>query len=306
MPNYSVTNNLYQKDELCPINSNRATFKNNITFTSRPDTFTLNHDNIEGNDLPNDKLTSKPFSYKNITEKVLNCFKPKSPDRLQNGIKAANLKDVFVEDYIDYKDTKEETYVEKLGYATTRIKDSFNPKTLPVINFPSKTMHISNFDSPNGSIAISSSLNKTISTNGLLQCAAVSIVDRENNIQTLLHCCPGEDAERNRSILDYILAHSQDSNPEITIVPGYYKKTDETITFLVDNIRDILGENYNINFANISSDNDYVILKDGKLSCASKTRYLDKSEINSPDKIIFNSPLYDYEDGELKFNFQRT
>lgn len=237
------------------------------------------------------------FNNKNITKNLMRNAKISTNTK---GIMPANLKERVPKNYIDYEKT-DGKYVKELAFADTRIIDSYNPKTLPIIKFPNKTMHISNFEAPHGSIAISSSLNKTISTDGLLQCAAVSVVDKKMNMQTLLHCCPGQNAQENRVILDYILSHSQSSNPEITIIPGCYKSTDSTISFLVDNIKDILGEKCKINFANITPQHESIILKNGKLSCADKTRHLSESEINPVNKIIFSSSFFKNENGVLKY-----
>ena len=69
--------------------------------------------------------------------------------------------------YKKYKSSKDR-YVENSGYDNTRIKDKFNPYTLPVRSFPAKTLHISNFHLPYGTIAIAGKLDETFSTNGLL------------------------------------------------------------------------------------------------------------------------------------------
>ena len=201
--------------------------------------------------------------------------------------------------YIDYKKPSG-TYVKKFKEAETRFKASLNPYTLPVGKFSKETMHICNFMNPHGSIAISSKLNEKISTDGLLQCAAVSFVDRNNNLQTLLHCCPGVSAKSNRVILDYILSCYKDSVPEITIIPGCYEETDSTISFIVDNIKDILGEKCKINFANTAENYSNIILENGELSC-SEIPNSGLSKSNPANRIIFNSPLFKLENGALKF-----
>ena len=163
-------------------------------------------------------------------------------------------------------------------------------------------MHISTFVEPYGSIAISSKLDETISTSGLLQCAAVSVVDREKNLQTLFHCFPGQDAKENRTILDYIFSLSKGSIPEITIIPGCYNSTDSTVNFLVENIRDILGKNCEITFANIVNNHTNIILENGVLGCAEYSRRLVETELNPASKIIFNSSFYNVVNGVLTRN----
>ena len=102
-------------------------------------------------------------------------------------------------------------------------------------------------------------------------------------------------------ILNYILSHHKNSQPEITIVPGCYDTTDSTISFLVDNIKDILGEKCKINFANIVDKHEEIILQNGVLSCAVKTGRWSEIYINPVNKIIFHSKFYNIKNGKLNY-----
>ena len=199
--------------------------------------------------------------------------------------------------FIDYCKNESRKFVSSMRYADARIVESLNPETLPIISSYPKTLHISNFNYPHGTIAIPGKLNEAISTNGLLQCAAVSIVDKEKNLQTLIHCCPGEQAQVNRTILDYILSVSKNSNPEITIVPGCYTSTNKTISFLVDNIEDIMGKDFKIKFANFpDEEKTSLILNNGKLTCSERF-YIEK--VNPDDRIVHCSSYYNEHMSEL-------
>lgn len=148
-----------------------------------------------------------------------------------------------------------------------RFMDNIRANTMPIIR-PSKAMYVS----PVGTNAISGTLREPIATDGLLQCAALAVVDKTHNLQTLVHCNPGMSAKENRAILEYILSHSAAQDLEIAIAPGFYTKTENMISYLVDNIKDIMPE-AKINFVNFpDSNHTSVILEGGILKCCKKLK----------------------------------
>ena len=87
----------------------------------------------------------------------------------------------FLDKYVD----KVNDYVELVT-----IKSEFKPEILPKFIGRVNTLDVSNSVKPYGTLAISSTLDKYLSTSGLKVCAGASIVDRSHNLQTILHCCP--------------------------------------------------------------------------------------------------------------------
>ena len=162
------------------------------------------------------------------------------------------------------------------------IKAEYNPSTLNTVTGVRKTLDASNFDAPNGTVAIPATLDETLSTSGLLQCAAVAVVDKNQNLQTLIHCCPTVDG--NEDLIKYILSHSKPEDLDITIVPGFYKETDATVDFLIDTIKKHAPES-NLNFANFpDKDIDVVILEKGELKCGTRDNI--KPTVNPMDRIV--------------------
>ena len=160
----------------------------------------------------------------------------------------------FLNKYVD----KVNDYVELVT-----IKSEFKPEILPKFIGRVNTLDVSNSVKPYGTLAISSTLDKYLSTSGLKVCAGASIVDRSHNLQTILHCCPtvGE----NESLIKYILSHSNPKDLEIMLVPGCYKETDTTVDFLVDFIKKNASE-AKFKFANFPNDDtDVLILYNGIL-----------------------------------------
>ena len=100
-----------------------------------------------------------------------------------------------------------------------------------------KIIHISNFEHPYGTIAGTSSINEVLFTDKIRSCAAVAIVDKTQNLQTLMHCFPGQSTKSNEEILKYILSHSKPENLEVSIIPGMLEESGKTISFLVDTIK---------------------------------------------------------------------
>ena len=162
----------------------------------------------------------------------------------------------FLNKYVDDVD-----YSKGIMYA--KIKPEHNPITLDIVSGTRKTLHASNFAPPYGTNAVTSKLDETLSTSGLLQCSAISVVDRKHNLQTLIHCCPT--VSGNEDLLKYIFSHSNPKDLEIMLVPGCYKETDTTVDFLVDFIKKNASE-AKFNFANFPNDDtDVLILYNGIL-----------------------------------------
>ena len=131
-----------------------------------------------------------------------------------------------------------------------RIKPEYNPKTLKTYNNIISTDHLSNLSFPYGSLSISSDLNGKLSTDGLWQCAAASIVDKKHDLQTLLHFCPGVPTKINEKLLEHILSVSNPKDLEVIIVPGCYDDTDLTVDYLYNKIHNF-SKRAKINFANL-------------------------------------------------------
>lgn len=180
----------------------------------------------------------------------------------------------FLDKYVD----KVNDYVELVT-----IKSEFKPEILPKFIGRVNTLDVSNSVKPYGTLAISSTLDKYLSTSGLKVCAGASIVDRSHNLQTILHCCPtvGE----NESLIKYILSHSNPKDLEITIVPGANIETDTTVDFLIQCIKKY-ADGAKIKFANFpDKENSTLILNNGILKCGD---YENIKPITNPmSRIIF-------------------
>lgn len=173
-------------------------------------------------------------------------------------------------------------------------KDSVNPiclkeQILPIEN----SMHLTNFDKLGGSLAISSHLDGTVlSTDGLFQCAGLSIVDKSQSLQTLVHCYADEATSDMKKMLEYILKHSGQNDIEISIVPGCRATTGLTVTAISDLVKQICP-NAKINYMNFPkgvsrSKDTAIILRNGKLSFCD-TNLIQNKTINPLDDIIYFS-----------------
>lgn len=190
---------------------------------------------------------------------------------------------------INYKKDLEYKYINHLGFGVeSPYNESVGATPLKKNFLPTKTLDISNFQYPSGSIAITSDFNHAISTNGLLSCAGLAIVDKANKTQSLFHCNSQIDAKRNRVVLEKLLKGKNPKDLDITIVKGCYSSTEKTISFLMDNIKDILKEDCPVNFKYFpSNDINTVMVKDGQVLCSNDK--LLKKDTNPADKIIFAS-----------------
>ena len=190
---------------------------------------------------------------KPVTSKSTTCnIEPKSFKGVPGEYKCPEFLDKYIKDIQPYAE-----------HAT--IKAEYKPRTLEQVSGIRRTLDACNFAYPFGTIAIPAKLNEVVSTSGLLQCSAIAIVDKSQNLQTLVHCCPT--VKGNESLLKYIFSHSNPKNLDITIVPGFYKETDTTVDFLVNMVKKYASE-AKLNFANFpNKDCRVVILENGLLKC---------------------------------------
>ena len=166
-------------------------------------------------------------------------------------------------------------------------KKELHPQKLPYIKGEIRGYQISNFHNPGGSIAIQTRLKSTIGTSGLYQCAAVSFVDRKNNLQTLLHLCPMADKRSNLLLLDYLTSNCDKNNLEISIVPGCDTYTDDTITLLMGFIKEKCPTS-KINFMDYPNlYDDQIVLNNGTLQCIDDEGRFEATAINPYSKIIY-------------------
>ena len=166
-------------------------------------------------------------------------------------------------------------------------KKELNPTILPIAKGNFKGYQISNFHNPSGSIAIQTRLKTTLATSGLFQCAAVSFVDKKNNLQTLLHLCPTADKKSNLLLMEYLTSNCNKDNLEISIVAGCDTYTDDTITLIMNFINKNCP-NAKVNFMDYPDNyHDFLILNNGILQCIDDYRDFETLAINPYGKIIY-------------------
>ena len=112
--------------------------------------------------------------------------------------------------------------------------------TLPLKNdINEKVIYVSNFDAPCGTIAGCSSLDKSLYTDKLAQCAALTVVDKAHNTQSLIHVYPGYGKKDNKQILEHVLKASNPKDLEVSIIPGYSYITASTVQFILDTLKEL-------------------------------------------------------------------
>ena len=164
---------------------------------------------------------------------------------------------------------------------TLNFTHNANPLIIPKLRPTNekRAIYVSNFDKPMGTIAASTTLDKTIYTDNMYSCAAMTIVDRSQNLQTLVHVYPGY-GKHNKSLLRYIISHSDTKNLEISIIPGSLPITGSTVSFLIDTVKDIASDS-KLTLCNFpqndidGSESDYyinirnraVVLNNGNITC---------------------------------------
>ena len=130
-------------------------------------------------------------------------------------------------------------------------------------------IEVSNFADPGGTVAGSSSLNQTLVTDDLMQCSAITIVDKANHRQTLIHLDPGLSMEDNRQIIEHVLSQSKASDLDISVVSGFNHLAPRTVQFVLDTLGELVPDN-KINLYKFDKTSTVVVLKDGKISCCDK------------------------------------
>ncbi len=167
-----------------------------------------------------------------------------------------------------------------------------NPTELPLINseIDDEVIYVSNLDMPYGTIAGTSTLDKTLYTDSLRVCAAVAVVDKAHNTQSLIHVFPGYNKETNQNIIEHILSASKPEDLEISVVPGYAPDTAQTLEFIFDTLKNMVPNNtpklYNFH-NNLYIRNCALLLHDGKLSCCDKNNVKNK-KTNPPENITYS------------------
>jgi len=170
---------------------------------------------------------------------------------------------------------KEQTY-NYIDCDNAKFKKSCRPIIMPKIELPKEKsiLNISNFDAPFGTISATTPLDETIVTGKLYQCCGVAIVDKKKNVQTLVHCYPGNSQEEFAKLFEHILAKSNPKDLSITVISGTYDDCDKTISAVVDTLKEQIPT-CKIKFANFSKEakifDRAVVLENGKLSCCSNT-----------------------------------
>ncbi|MBR6722050.1 hypothetical protein IKL64_01185 [bacterium] len=184
----------------------------------------------------------------------------------------------------------EDTY-EYVDIDNARFHKKLHPSTMKRTSLPTDKnfIHISNFEPPYGSIAATTGLDGCITTNKIYQCAAVAIVDKSNNMQTLIHAFPGQTQKEITELIRHVTSKSNITDLEITIAPGIYEDYDKTVRGIVTALKEV-GAGKKIKFANFSEDvrifERGLILQDGKLTCCTK------DEIEKATNKIVNPKEY--------------
>ena len=163
----------------------------------------------------------------------------------------------------------------------------FRAKTLEIETSKKSGIDLANMVYPKGTIGIASKLDETISTSNMWQCAAASFVDKKGNTQALVHFCPTIHKHDNEDFIKYILKNMPEENVEISIAPGIYPETDNTISFLVDTIKKY-NKKAKIEFCNFPKGYERVVLENGKLKCI-EDKLFTTTKRNPLDRIFFAS-----------------
>lgn len=169
-----------------------------------------------------------------------------------------------------------------------------NAENLKIKEPNSKVIEISNFDEPSGTIAGSTTLDKTLYTDRLAQCAALAVVDKAHNTQTLIHVYPGYTVTNNKQLINHVLNSSNPKDLEISIVPGYAKVTQSTVQFLLDTVKeyskDIDVQLFNFPNKELGKFNRGLLLQNGKLYCCDMNKVTDKIT-NPKENISYIEPV---------------
>lgn len=193
-------------------------------------------------------------------------------------------------DYANMVERKELSHI--YDYANKRFFYFVTPTEIKENTEPVReSIHLSKDDMINGSIAASSSFDGTvISTDGLLQCAGLAIVDKKQKIQTLVHCYAWENRFDMKKMLNYITKESNPEDIEFSIIPGSMPSTANTVLGINDIINEICPDS-DINYIDFPklykpSEDTAILLKNGELSFCD-TNLIKNKQINPMDKVIY-------------------
>lgn len=203
--------------------------------------------------------------------------------------------------HITRKDSLERVYEAKAesgqipklyNYVYDKFYDWAKPKILKEYTSSIKeSIHLTNFDKLDGSLAVSSGFDGTVlSTDGLFQCAGLSIVDRKQSLQSLIHCYAWEEPSDMKKMLEYILKHSKPNDLEISLIPGCRATTCNTIDGVNDLIKQIHPQ-AKINYMNFPDNitrngNLAIVLKNGELNFC-HTDMIQNKNINPLNRIVY-------------------
>lgn len=191
-----------------------------------------------------EKRSSSNFSTPIVTSQAALSFMGFLPESKNQTIitpKEFDFPDLWVKNLFDeyaegkgfpYYDADNACFSEEAHALTLPLKNDINEKVI----------YVSNFDAPCGTIAGSSSLDKPLYTDKLVQCAALAVVDKAHNVQSLIHVYPGYGIKDNRQILEHVLKASNPKDLEVSIVPGYSEVTARTVQFILDTLKELTPE----------------------------------------------------------------
>lgn len=262
----------------------KATGKTSIlqTFQTKPVNFTK----INGLKFsPN--LTSNFVQFNNIASKENISGEVRGKTFTLKNTAESPLKTIVV------KKSKNEPSIYSLYYSNDSaifdfdnalFKQCCNPVTLAKKNLPKqKIMHISNFHYPYGSISVTTPLNECITTDKLYQCAGVSIVDKKNKTQTLVHCYYRQSQKEVVDLLRHSLENKNPDDLKITLICGTEYETPATVLGLKNAIME-LSPNLSIRYANFPKNVGFskraVMLHNGEISACTS------DDITKANKII--------------------
>ena len=184
------------------------------------------------------------------------------------------------------------------NYMNMFFNKELNPKIIKEITSPieSRAIHLRPDDlEVRRTMAAATNIddNSIISTDGVFQCAVVGIVDREQNLQSLLHCHAFDSEADIQKVLQYILDFSKDSKDiEISIIPGCRLTTDCTVTCINQVIKKIRPD-AKINYLDFPNDmgkrNGKIayVLQNGEIGFCRDTDLLKNKDINPLNEIIY-------------------
>ncbi|MBQ6516500.1 hypothetical protein IJI31_04910 [bacterium] len=237
-----------------------------------------------------DKRCGENFTNPIITSKTALSFRgflPESKKQIVIPPKEFDFPDLWVKNLMDeYAEGKEFPYYDA---DNARFSPEAHATTLPLKNdIDEKVIYISNFDDPCGTIAGSSTLDKPLYTDKLAQCAALAVVDKAHNVQSLIHVYPGYGVKDNKQILEHVLKASDPKDLELSIVPGYSDLTSRTVQFILDTLKeltpDVEPKLYNFPQGDLRIFKRGLLLKDGQLYACDMENVKDR--ITNPKENI--------------------